>query len=175
MLNDLANLLKINHYIKNLVVFVPLIFSMNFTSKNLIFVSLLTFLAFCMISSAVYIMNDLIDIENDRKHPIKCKRPIADGRITIGKAIFILCVLVAASFSLSLFINFGCFVAVVLYFILNIFYSLYFKHLVLIDATCIALGFIFRIIGGCFAIKVVPSPLIILMTFFTGFINKNAY
>ena len=168
MLKMIMNLLKVNHYIKNIVVFVPLIFSMNFANQHLFFISMFMFFAFCIISSAVYIMNDIFDIENDRKHPVKCKRPIASGKISLRLAIFILLILVVGSFILSYIINFKCFLMVLLYFVLNIFYSVSLKNIILIDAVCIALGFIFRIVAGCFAISVIPSPLVILMTFFVS-------
>lgn len=168
MFKDIIKLLKINHYIKNAIVFVPIILSLNFVNIKLVGVSFIMFFAFCLISSAVYVMNDIIDIENDKKHPIKCNRPIASGKVSIKLACFILLILMSSSFALSYFINFKCFLMVILYFVLNIFYSIWLKHISLVDAVCIAIGFIFRIVAGCFAIKVFPSPLVILLTFFVS-------
>jgi len=166
MIKKILKTLRINHYIKNIIVFIPLIFSANFLHYNTNANSFIMFLAFCTASSAVYILNDLIDINSDKKHPIKSKRPIAKGEITQITAIIIFILLLTIATTLAFVINTKCLFAICLYFILNILYSLYLKKIVLIDSTCIALGFIIRILSGYFAIKVVPSPLIILTTFF---------
>lgn len=166
MIKSILKTLKINHYIKNAVVFIPLIFSIKFTNINCIFNSLQIFIAFCLISSAVYIQNDIIDIEEDKKHPFKRNRPIPSGIISIPFAILLMIFLFITSLIISFSINSSCLLIIFLYFTLNIFYSLHLKHIPLIDAACIALGFIFRILAGCFAISVLPSPLVILMTFF---------
>lgn len=166
MFKNILKTLKINHYIKNIIVVMPILFSMNFFNiiqwNNVGII----FIAFCMISSAVYVMNDLIDIEKDKLHPVKCKRPIASGTITKPTALALLLLLLFISTFLAFKLNIYCLLMVSSYFILNIFYSLKLKNIALIDAACIALGFIFRIIAGCFAINVLPSPLVILLTFF---------
>ncbi|MBR6098115.1 UbiA prenyltransferase family protein [bacterium] len=166
MIKDILKTLKVNHYIKNLVVFIPLIFSMNVFNVEKITGCIYMFAAFCLISSAVYVMNDLADIEQDRKHPVKCNRPIASGRISKRFAGFLLVMLVCLSLAISLHFNILCAVSVISYFVLNICYSLWFKKVVLIDVACIATGFILRILAGCYVISVVPSPLVVLMTFF---------
>lgn len=166
MIKEILKTCKVNHYIKNAVVFVPIIFSVNFTNADYVFKTFMIFTAFCFISSAVYILNDLADIEQDRKHPTKRNRPVASGKIPIALAVSIMIVLLILSSFISFVINPMCAVAVWCYFILNIFYSLFLKNIVIIDATCIAIGFIFKILGGCFAIQVIASSLVILMTFF---------
>ncbi|MBO6086843.1 UbiA prenyltransferase family protein [bacterium] len=166
MFKNITNLLKINHYFKNTVVFVPLLFSKNFTDIKLCLFSLIIFISFCLISSSVYILNDLIDVESDKKHPIKKYRPIPSGQISLKSAIFILIILFILSTLSALFVNIYCAYTIWIYFILNILYSLWLKKIPLIDALCIAIGFILRILSGCFAISVLPSPLVILMTFF---------
>ena len=168
MIKDIIKTLKVNHYVKNLIVVIPLLFSNNITNLPKIINCVWIFIAFCFISSAVYVLNDLIDIEQDRKHPIKCNRPIASGRLSKTFAIILCIFLVVLSSIIALCLAPLCFVVVVLYFILNIFYSLYLKKLALIDTACIALGFVLRILSGCFAISVIPSALVILMTFFAS-------
>ena len=168
MIKDIIKTLKVNHYVKNLIVVVPLLFSNNITNLPKIINCAWIFIAFCFISSAVYVLNDLIDIEQDRKHPIKCNRPIASGRLSKTFAIILCVLLIVLSSTIALWLAPMCFVAVILYLILNIFYSIYLKKLALIDAACIALGFVLRILSGCFAISVVPSALVILMTFFAS-------
>ena len=168
MIRNILKMMKINHYIKNLVVFVPLIFSLNFADLKLFLCTLLMSIAFCFISSVVYIMNDLFDKEVDKNHPIKSKRPIASGCVSTNTAFFVLLLLFILSTTISYFINLKCLIIVLAYLLLNLAYSLFLKRVVLIDAACIALGFILRIVAGCFAIKVLPSPLVILMTFFVS-------
>ena len=168
IIKDILKTLKVNHYIKNLTVIIPLLFSMNILHIDLWIKCLIIFIGFCLISSAVYVLNDLIDIENDKKHPIKCNRPIASGRISKPFAIAMLLLLLTASLAITSKLNNLCILMIVSYFVLNIFYSIWLKKIALIDATCIAVGFILRIAGGCFAIGVLPSPLVILMTFFVS-------
>lgn len=168
MIKDIIKTLKVNHYVKNLIVVIPLLFSNNITNIPKIINCVWIFIAFCFISSAVYVLNDLIDIEQDRKHPIKCNRPIASGRLSKTFAIILCVLLIVLSSTIALWLAPMCFVAVILYLILNIFYSIYLKKLALIDAACIAFGFVLRILSGCFAISVVPSALVILMTFFAS-------
>lgn len=168
MLKDILKLCKVNHYIKNAIVIVPLLFSMNLLNFELYSKCLLIFLGFCFISSAVYIMNDITDIENDKKHPVKRNRPIASGRISKKTAVLICVFLTAISFITVQSLNSLCTLLIAAYFVLNIFYSIKLKHIALIDSACIAMGFIFRISAGCFAINVIPSPLVILMTFFAS-------
>lgn len=168
MFKCILKTLKINHYIKNAIVFIPLIFSLNLFNLKLFASELIIFVSFCLISSAVYVLNDLIDIEADKKHPIKCKRPIASGIISKRLARIILAVLFITSFIFAYFLNFKCVLIIFSYFILNIFYSLKLKNIPLIDAACIALGFVLRVVSGCAAISVIPSALIILLTFFAS-------
>ena len=160
--------LKINHYVKNLIVFIPIIFSKNYWNTKLWVFSFIIFFAFCFVSSSVYILNDLFDKDKDKLHPTKKNRAIASGKISVNFAIFLMLALLACSISLASFLNFYCFLMVFLYFLLNIIYSKWLKRVALIDVACIAIGFIFRIIGGCFAISLIPSPLVILMTFFVS-------
>ena len=166
MIKKLISLLKVNHWLKNIIVFIPLIFSLSFSDDLLLFKTILVFLSFCLISSATYILNDILDINSDKLHPVKCNRIIASGKISIFAASFIMLFLIIFSLFLSFYIHLGCFIVILSYFILNVLYSLYLKKLMLIDVLCIALGFILRILIACIAIGVIPSPFVILMTFF---------
>ena len=168
MLKAILKTMKINHYLKNILVFVPLIFSLNFFSFELFAKTTAAFVAFCAISSVVYILNDIIDCKNDRLHPTKCTRPIASGKLPIWLALIILLVLLGASCAISFKINSLCLFMILSYLALNILYSLKLKNIALIDVACIAFGFILRVLIGCFAISVVPSPLVILLTFFAS-------
>lgn len=167
-LDSIIKLLKIKHYIKNFVVFIPLIFSLKFIDIKSSILSIGAFCSFCLIASAIYIFNDIFDVENDKKHPIKRNRPIASGAVSISEAWKLFFTTVLISFTLSLLINKLLFLTILIYLILNIWYSLKLKFLPIIDVVCIAFGFVLRILAGCAAIKIIPSPLVILLTFFTS-------
>lgn len=167
-LKSIIKLLKIKHYVKNIVVFIPLVFSLKFLELNATLEAIIAFIAFDLIASAVYIFNDILDIENDKLHPVKKFRPIASGEISIPLAWILFVLFVIASFVVAFAVNKLVFLSIFLYLILNIWYSLQLKSLPIIDAVGIALGFILRILAGCSAILVVPSPLVILLTFFTS-------
>ena len=137
---------------------------MNIFNLTALKSSVFIFISFCLISSAVYVMNDIIDIEKDKQHPIKCKRPIARGKISKIQAIILFFVLTLSSLLIPS--NQLCHLFIVLYLVLNICYSKWLKSVPLVDVVCIALGFIFRILAGCVAIHVIASPLVILLTFF---------
>ena len=167
-LKSIINLLKIKHYVKNIVVFIPLVFSLKFLELNATLEAVIAFIAFNLIASSVYIFNDILDVENDKLHPVKKFRPIASGEISIPLAWILFVLFVIASFVVAFAVNKLVFLSIFLYLILNIWYSLQLKSLPIIDAVGIALGFILRILAGCSAILVVPSPLVILLTFFTS-------
>lgn len=165
---SVLKLLKLKHHIKNIVVFIPLIFSLKIFDITSTVLTFETFIVFGLIVSAVYVLNDILDVNSDKIHPIKKNRPIASGIISLSLAWKIFALLVLASFASALLINQFVFLSVFLYLLLNIWYSLKLKSLPIIDVVCIAFGFILRILAGCGAILVVPSPLVILLTFFTS-------
>ena len=165
-MKNIIKLLKPNHYIKNLVVIVPLIFSMNLFNYSLWINVLYAFISFCAISSCIYVINDLIDVEKDRLHPIKSLRPIAANLISKKFAVVLMISLLILSLYFAWLLNWLSVFCVLAYVFINILYSYVLKNIEIIDAFCIALGFILRMLMGCFAISVIPSPLIILMTFF---------
>ena len=168
MLKTFLNLIKIKHYVKNAVCFVPLIFSLNFTNPALVFNTFFAFLAFCLVSSAVYIFNDIFDIKEDKLSFKKAQRPLASGKISVFNAATIMLFLLGLGFAACFYLNPLCLLVLALYVVLNIFYTVLLKNFEIIDACCIALGFIFRILAGCAAIAVLPSPLVILLTFFVS-------
>jgi len=166
MFKEILKTIRINHYIKNIIIFVPLVFSMQVSAPKACLRSIVMFAAFCLISSVVYIFNDLIDIKKDRLHPTKSQRPIASGKINTAFALAILVTLLGCGLILAGSLNKLCLLIISGYILLNICYTLKLKALPLVDVLCIALGFILRILSGCTAINVIPSPLVILLTFF---------
>ena len=168
MLKNIIKLLKPKHYIKNIIIFIPLIFSLKFLEIYSVILSILTFISFSLIASAVYILNDIIDIEKDKLHPIKKNRPIASGVIKLPFAKFLFVIITLLSILLAFQINKYVVTCIFSYLILNIFYSKSLKNIPIIDVVSIAIGFDLRILAGCASILVSPSPLVLLLTFFTS-------
>lgn len=166
-------LLRPRHWIKNIFVFAALIFSLNLFNIVKLIASLQAFFAFCLASSFIYIINDIIDIEQDRKHPKKRNRPITSGKISIKNAKIISVICLISSITLAYFINLSTLIIILVYIFINIFYSIKIKNVVILDVIFIALGFILRMIAGATAIEVNFSNWILLTTFcislFLGF------
>ena len=160
------NLLRIPQWIKNFFIFVPLVFSQHLFDLDYLKLSLLGFIIFSFVSSSIYIINDLIDINEDKFHPIKKFRPIPAGLISKRKAEIIAIILAVISFLLLSFTDLSFAITVFLYFILTIFYSVRLKTIVILDVFTIAAGFILRILGGAFIINVEISSWLMLTTMF---------
>lgn len=125
--------------------------------------------AFCLGSSTIYLVNDIMDVESDRQHPEKCKRPIAAGELPIPSAWVLSFLCLAGSISLALAAGgapIGVVWIVLAYVLMNYLYSIKLKHVVLVDAFCIATGFLFRVQGGALAIGVPVSHWLFLCTLF---------
>jgi decaprenyl-phosphate phosphoribosyltransferase len=165
-LKTMYNLLRMKQWIKNLFVLTPLFFAKKFTDLNSLFLGIFAFLAFNLISSVVYIINDICDIEADRKHPRKRFRPIPAGIISLPTAVIIAVFLFLGAASLSLLVNVQFIICISTYFLLNVLYSFRGKHVVIFDVLCIATGFVLRVIGGAAAISVLPTNWIMMGTFF---------
>lgn len=163
---EYLRLIRITHWTKNAFVFVPLIFSRNLFDQSLLFQSVLGFLAFCLVSSITYIINDIADREVDAKHPKKQKRPIASGAISIKNAIVIAVIFIIGLVILLGFLKTKFIIVVILYVVINLIYTYYLKHKVLFDIFSIATGFILRVMGGAFVIDVAISGWLILTTMF---------
>ncbi len=166
MLKNYLVLFRIPQWIKNTFVFVPLLFSLNLFHRDYLLTTLAAFAMFCLTSSIIYIINDITDIEADRAHPVKKNRPIAAGKISVKQAYISMLVLaVPVLISLPFFkIRFS--ILLIIFFLLNLFYSLSFKHVVLLDIFSIAAGFMLRVVGGAYAIEVEISSWLILTTMF---------
>lgn len=158
-------MLRIKHYIKNLFVFVPLLFSMNFTNKDAVMSSILVFIEFCLIASCIYIVNDIKDIDKDRAHPKKKDRPIASGAVPITTAKVVAIVLMLLAIGIAYVSNkYYSFITIGIYFVLNLAYTFFLKKVPLVDVFVIALGFLMRIYAGAFAIDVKVSSWLLMTT-----------
>ena len=159
-------LLRPKQWIKNFFVFAPLIFSRHIFDAAYLLPSIAAFIVFSLTSSAVYIINDILDVESDRAHPRKRFRPIAAGDISIRTGLIyalIICIIIAVSL---LFLRPIFAIVIILYFITNLLYSIQIKNIVLLDVFFISFGFMMRVLGGAAAIGVVVSSWMILTTIF---------
>jgi len=165
MLKSILKLLRPQQWIKNGVVLAGLIFSGQGANPGFQNISFLTLAAFCLLSSAVYTLNDIVDINRDRQHPLKKNRPLAAGEISITTAGTIGLILVAGGLLLAYFIGTGLFIVALAYLVLNIFYTFVFKNMVIIDVMSIAAGFVLRALAGAVAINVEFSNWLLITTF----------
>ncbi len=150
-------------WIKNLFIFLPLIFGRKlFVYPNNIKTAIAFFL-FCMMASVIYLMNDIIDINKDKAHPVKRLRPIASGKVSISMARFTALILGVISISLSFALNLYFGVVVAAYLVGNVLYSMILKNVVIVDVFCIAVFFYLRIKAGSVVAIVTPSHWIIFM------------
>ena len=176
-LKSFIQLLRPKQWIKNLFIFAALLFSKNIEKLPYIIMAAYAFLCFCITSSTVYIFNDMLDIEKDREHPRKRKRPLAAGVITKREAQILMTFMLPAAIAFSFMLNYSFGIIIMIYLLNNLLYTLYVKHLVILDVMSIALGFILRVAGGALAIGVLISPWLLLCTFllalFLGFSKRR--
>lgn len=164
-MKNYLQLMRVEQYVKNLFVFAPLFFSGAFLESQKIIAVLFSFLCFCLAASSIYILNDYLDIEQDKLHPEKSKRPITTGKIVVKKALLLMCFLMLLSLSSSYFISSELFIIIFSYIILNILYSKWLKHIAILDINIIAFGFVLRLLAGAAVSNVIPSVWILLITY----------
>jgi 4-hydroxybenzoate polyprenyltransferase len=151
--------------VKNAFVVAPLFFTPTAWTQGQIAAVLLTVIVFCLLSSAVYVINDYADRDADRLHPVKKTRPIASGEITPAAALAIAAVLLAAAAILSiLLLPRGVAIVAAIYFTLNLLYSFRLKHVAILDVLIVAIGFVLRVDAGAAAIQVEPTVWIVVCT-----------
>ena len=141
-------------WLKNLALFAALVFSGNFFIRSSFLEVLWAVIIFSLMASAIYLLNDIVDLEYDRLHPFKKDRPIASGKIPIPLAFFVFVVLAFSSLALAIEISFFFFLTCFTYLILQITYSLFLKSYVILDVLAIAGGFILRVMAGAFVLGV---------------------
>lgn len=149
-MSSYLRLMRVHHSIKNVLLFLPAVFSGALFDKNTLVLCICGFLAFSLVSSSVYVINDIKDAEKDRLHPTKCNRPIAAGKITKASAVILAVSLVVVSALVSLVLcrSLTGFLILILYFLLNIGYSMGLKEIPLVDILILVSGFILRVLYG---------------------------
>lgn len=144
----LIKLLRPRQWIKNLALFAAITFSGQLFSYSSFWLVSLGFVAFCLLSSSTYIINDLLDVHKDRLHPFKKNRPIASGKVSINEASVMLAITLVAALAFSFYLNWVFFMIAVVYLVLQMLYSLFFKSIAVFDILFIASGYILRILAG---------------------------
>jgi 4-hydroxybenzoate polyprenyltransferase len=179
MLTALLKTMRPRQWAKNIFVFAALVFDKQLLKPEAFVRTLVGFALFCLISSAVYIFNDLTDIEADREHPEKRNRPIASGRLPIAAAWIAGILLVAISLVLGYALSSSYAVVIAAYFLLNLAYSKWLKHVLILDVLILAAGFVLRVGAGVTLIHVERfSPwlyvVMTLLALYLGFGKRRA-
>ncbi|MGN7823761.1 decaprenyl-phosphate phosphoribosyltransferase [Chitinophaga sp. 22536] len=158
-------LLRPAHWAKNVFLFIPLFFAGEIFNVAKMLDLLLAFIAFSITASSIYIINDYQDIEADRKHPVKCKRPLASGEISkpAGLAMFLLCVALGGGLAWLVSSKFAFVVGI--YFVMNLLYSFGLKHISILDIIILAIGFVLRVKAGGIAGGIAISEWLMVMIF----------
>jgi len=155
-----------HQYVKNGFVLLPLFFGYKSAAPQALMSALWAFAAFCLTAGAVYVLNDIKDITEDREHPRKKNRPLASGAVSIRNAVIFLLFLLAVSCSISVALLPRQFLYILFaYLLLNVGYSFYLKQIAIVDVICIATGFVLRVLAGGVVAAVEVSHWIIIMTF----------
>lgn len=163
-MKSLIKLLRVKHYIKNLLIFLPMFFDGVIFDNEKIVRAGFGFICFCLISSAVYIINDYRDIEKDRKHPTKKNRPLASGQISPRVAIMTMVICVGAAIAISCVLgSMAGSICLLLYFGLNIAYSIKLKNIPIVDIAILASGFVIRVFYGGFITDIAISKWLYLV------------
>ena len=172
----MIRLCRPEQWIKNVIVLAAVVFGFKMGQAASWLKALTAVAAFCLMSSASYVFNDIFDIHSDRTHPKKKLRPLAAGQVGIKEAGAMTIALVLAGTAAAYGLGALFYIVLIAYFALHVGYTLVFKKQVLIDVICIALGFVLRAVGGAVAIRVEVSPWLIICTFmlclFMGFCKR---
>ena len=162
----LFHLLRVQQWYKNILIFLPLVFAGLITDIHSIFLTLLGFLALCLMSSTNYILNDIVDREKDNIHPEKKFRPIASGKVSIMMAGLVASLLAILSLGIGILLSEAFFFILLAFFFLTQLYSLYFKKEPFLDLIFISVNFVLRAISGIYILSVRLSPWLLVCTFF---------
>ncbi len=169
-MNDILKLIRPQQWLKNVFVMIPMFFGGSLLDPEDIRSSVLTFLAYSFIASSVYCFNDINDVEADRRHPVKCKRPLASGALPMGAAWALMALMFAAAAAMTALLgdtarmlNVGG--VLLIYYVMNLCYCAKLKQYAIVDVCIVAFGFVLRVLAGGFATDIEPSKWLVLMTF----------
>ena len=172
---DYIQLFRIKHWLKNVLIFLPLLFSREIFVYNKILLTLISFFTFCFISSSIYIFNDIRDIDKDRVHKVKKNRPIASSRVSVREGYILMFILLFVGLVINVIWirNMYSFILLIMYYLFNIFYSLGLKNVPILDVVILVSGFVIRVIYGAVVTDIELSNWLYLTvmssSFFMGF------
>ena len=169
-MNNIIRLIRPQQWLKNVFVMVPMFFGGSLLDISDIRASVLTFIAYSFVASSVYCFNDINDVEADRRHPVKCRRPLASGAMSMGAAralmaltLLLACAVTALLGDLQHVLLVGG--VLLFYYVMNLCYCAKLKQYAIIDVCVVAFGFVLRVLAGGYATDIVPSKWLVLMTF----------
>lgn len=177
-MNKYIKLMRPYQWIKNTFCLSGIVFGFHFNEPTLLIKALCVFLSFCLAASSVYVLNDIFDVELDRGHPKKRLRPIASGAISVKNAWVLCIILILIAEIISGLINKELFFIVMFYIIMNLYYSKYGKHIVILDVFIISFGFLLRVFAGTYGLGIPQSEWLVLcvitVTLLLGFAKRRA-
>lgn len=169
MIKDILILIRPKQWIKNMFVFIPMFFAGELFDLHSLCLCAVTFLAYSFMASSIYCYNDIVDADADRRHPVKCHRPVASGAVSVRLAYTLMSLMAVLSVAVVLLLPpevMASVLAVVLfYYLLNLSYCSKLKQYAIVDVCIVAFGFVLRILAGGFACEVTPSNWLVIMTF----------
>jgi len=173
-MKNYLKLIRVKHWLKNGLVFLPIFFSINILNTSYLATCLLAFIIFSFSSSIIYVINDMNDIEKDKLHPVKKNRPLASGAISVKQAKVVIGILSIISIALMALIytktnNIGTIIIPIIYVILNVLYTIKLKHIPIIDVVILVSGFVLRVMYGGVVVNVDVSKYLYLMIIFGAF------
>ena len=162
-------LLRPLQWIKNVFVFAPIFFSNHLLDSDYVVPTIVVFASFCLISSSIYCFNDLRDVESDRLHPKKCKRPIASGKVSVKGGYTMMIICLTGAFAILQFSNSSnalyLYLTIGGYWLINIAYCIKLKQYAILDVSIIAIGFVMRVLIGGLIVDIWVSQWLVIMTF----------
>ena len=169
-MNNILRLIRPQQWLKNVFVMVPMFFGGSLLDISDIRASVLTFIAYSFVASSVYCFNDINDVEADRRHPVKCRRPLASGAMSMGAARALMALMLLLACAVTAMLGDSAHVlrvggVLLFYYVMNLCYCAKLKQYAIIDVCVVAFGFVLRVLAGGYATDIVPSKWLVLMTF----------
>ncbi len=169
MIKDILRLIRPKQWIKNMFVFIPMFFAGELFDLHSLCLCAVTFLAYSFMASSIYCYNDIVDADADRRHPVKCHRPVASGAVSVRLAYTLMALMAVLSVVVVLLlppeVMANVLAVVLFYYLLNLSYCSKLKQYAIVDVCIVAFGFVLRILAGGFACEVTPSNWLVIMTF----------
>ena len=178
----LFKIIRIKQWYKNIVIFLPLVFSLSLLNLDSLSLTIVGFVALCLASSALYIRNDILDVESDKQHPIKKFRPLASGQISKKNAYIIFVLLLSSSLIIAAILNWQLVIVLIFLFVNTTVYSQWLKNFAYVDLLSISLNFVIRVLAGLVLLPPeffgIISPWLIfgvfLVAFFLGLMKRKS-